>query len=64
MESIVSYPDRGQYGRNSYRGNCSGLSFLRSSGESMFLSRLTIGCSSWAFCILSSFVVQTANVPN
>jgi hypothetical protein len=25
MESIVSYPDRGQYGRNSYRGNCSGL---------------------------------------
>lgn len=25
MESIVSYPDRGDYGRNSYRGNCSGL---------------------------------------
>ena len=25
MESIVSYPDRGSYGRNSYRGNCSGL---------------------------------------
>ena len=25
MESIVSYPDRGQYGRNNYRGNCSGL---------------------------------------
>ena len=25
MESIVSYPDRGQYGCNSYRGNCSGL---------------------------------------
>lgn len=25
MQSIVSYPDRGQYGRNSYRGNCSGL---------------------------------------
>lgn len=24
MESIVSYPDRGAYGRNSYRGNCSG----------------------------------------
>ncbi len=25
MESIVSYPDRGTYGRNTYRGNCSGL---------------------------------------
>lgn len=25
MESIVSYQDRGPYGRNSYRGNCSGL---------------------------------------
>lgn len=25
MESIVSYPDRGAYGKNSYRGNCSGL---------------------------------------
>lgn len=25
MQSIVSYPERGQYGRNSYRGNCSGL---------------------------------------
>ncbi len=25
MESIVSYPDRGRYGRNDYRGNCSGL---------------------------------------
>lgn len=25
MESIVSYPDRGSYGRNGYRGNCSGL---------------------------------------
>ena len=25
MQSIVSYPDRGSYGRNSYRGNCSGL---------------------------------------
>ena len=25
MESIVSYPNRGQYGRNNYRGNCSGL---------------------------------------
>lgn len=25
MQSIVSYPDRGPYGRNSYRGNCSGL---------------------------------------
>lgn len=25
MESIVSYPDRGSYGKNSYRGNCSGL---------------------------------------
>ena len=25
MESIVSYPDRGSYGRNSYRGNCSGF---------------------------------------
>lgn len=25
MESIVSYPDRGAYGRNDYRGNCSGL---------------------------------------
>ena len=26
MQSIVSYPDRGnQYGRNTYRGNCSGL---------------------------------------
>ena len=25
MQSIVSYPDRGNYGRNSYRGNCSGL---------------------------------------
>lgn len=25
MESIVSYPDRGPYGRNDYRGNCSGL---------------------------------------
>lgn len=25
MESIVSYPDRGQYGKNNYRGNCSGL---------------------------------------
>lgn len=25
MQSIVSYPDRGAYGRNSYRGNCSGL---------------------------------------
>ncbi len=25
MQSIVSYPDRGTYGRNSYRGNCSGL---------------------------------------
>ena len=24
MESIVSYPDRGNYGKNSYRGNCSG----------------------------------------
>lgn len=23
MKSIVSYPDRGQGGRNSYRGNCS-----------------------------------------
>ena len=25
MQSIVSYPDRGNYGRNTYRGNCSGL---------------------------------------
>lgn len=25
MQSIVSYPDRGAYGRNNYRGNCSGL---------------------------------------
>ena len=25
MQSIVSYPDRGRYGRNDYRGNCSGL---------------------------------------
>ena len=25
MQSIVSYPDRGTYGRNTYRGNCSGL---------------------------------------
>lgn len=25
MESIVSYPERGQYGKNNYRGNCSGL---------------------------------------
>ena len=25
MESIVSYPDRGAYGKNTYRGNCSGL---------------------------------------
>ena len=25
MQSIVSYPDRGDYGRNTYRGNCSGL---------------------------------------
>ena len=25
MESIVSYPDRGAYGHNTYRGNCSGL---------------------------------------
>ncbi len=25
MQSIVSYPERGNYGRNSYRGNCSGL---------------------------------------
>lgn len=25
MQSIVSYPDRGPYGLNSYRGNCSGL---------------------------------------
>lgn len=24
MLSIVSYPDRGEYGKNSYRGNCSG----------------------------------------
>lgn len=24
MNSIVSYPERGQYGRNTYRGNCSG----------------------------------------
>lgn len=24
MNSIVSYPERGQYGKNSYRGNCSG----------------------------------------
>jgi len=24
MKSIVSYPDRGSYGRNTYRGNCSG----------------------------------------
>lgn len=24
MQSIVSYPDRGSYGRNTYRGNCSG----------------------------------------
>lgn len=25
MESIVSYPERGAYGKNTYRGNCSGL---------------------------------------
>lgn len=25
MESIVSYPSRGEYGNNRYRGNCSGL---------------------------------------
>lgn len=25
MQSIVSYPDRGNYGKNTYRGNCSGL---------------------------------------
>lgn len=25
MQSIVSYPERGNYGRNTYRGNCSGL---------------------------------------
>lgn len=25
METIVSYPERGNYGKNSYRGNCSGL---------------------------------------
>lgn len=25
MQSIVSYPERGTYGRNDYRGNCTGL---------------------------------------
>lgn len=25
MQSIVSYPDRGPYGKNTYRGNCSGI---------------------------------------
>ena len=25
MNTIVSYPDRGEYGKSSYRGNCSGL---------------------------------------
>lgn len=25
MQTIVSYPNRGSYGRNTYRGNCSGL---------------------------------------
>lgn len=25
MNSIVSYPERGKDGKNSYRGNCSGL---------------------------------------
>ena len=25
MQSIVSYPNRGAYGKNNYRGNCSGL---------------------------------------
>lgn len=24
MKSVVSYPDRGKYGKSSYRGNCSG----------------------------------------
>lgn len=24
MKSVVSYPERGQYGNNRYRGNCSG----------------------------------------
>ena len=24
MISVVSYPDRGNYGKSSYRGNCSG----------------------------------------
>lgn len=24
MQSIVSYPERGDYGKSSYRGNCSG----------------------------------------
>lgn len=24
MKSVVSYPDRGPYGNNKYRGNCSG----------------------------------------
>ena len=24
MKSVVSYPDRGSYGNNKYRGNCSG----------------------------------------
>lgn len=24
MRSVVSYPDRGNYGKSSYRGNCSG----------------------------------------
>jgi len=24
MDSVISYKDRGPYGNNSYRGNCSG----------------------------------------
>lgn len=24
MQSVVSYPDRGPWGNNKYRGNCSG----------------------------------------
>lgn len=29
MQSIVSYSDRGKYGNNQYRGNCSRLYYKR-----------------------------------
>ena len=42
MNSIISFPERGPYGKSSYRGNCSG--YVQKSLFEQFRSREATDC--------------------